>query len=109
MLVVADVVVLLVVSAGDGGGLALDLPLQLEELLGVQAHDARMGGDLGSVLVVHHAERACGGRSDTLLLLLFCGSGGDGFGFAVQGRQWSPYLWRIYNPNNVIKYATGLM
>jgi hypothetical protein len=53
---------------------------------------------------------------NALLLLLFCGSsgghpggGGGGFGFAVRGRQWSPYSWRIYNPNNVIKYATGLM
>ncbi len=55
---------LLVVSTGDGCCLALDLPLQLEELLGVQADDARMGGDLGGVLVVHHAERACGSSSD---------------------------------------------
>ncbi len=57
ILVVAHVVALLGVSAGDGCCLALDLPLQLEE-------DASMGGDLGGVLVVHHAERACGSSSD---------------------------------------------
>jgi hypothetical protein len=60
VLVVADVVGLLVVCSGYGCGLALDLPLQpaSEELLGVQAHDARVGGDLGSVLVVERAKRA---------------------------------------------------
>jgi hypothetical protein len=49
--IVADFVGLLVVDDGDGGSLALDLQLQLEELLGVQAHGARVGGDLGGVLV----------------------------------------------------------
>ncbi len=58
ILVVADVVALLEVGACDGGGLALDLPLQLEELLGVQADDARVGGNLGGVLVVDSKERA---------------------------------------------------
>ncbi len=58
LMIVADVVGLPVVGAGDGGGLALDLPLQLEELVGVQAHDARVGGDLGGVLVVERAEHA---------------------------------------------------
>ncbi len=47
VLVVADVIGLLVIDAGDGSGLVLDLPLQPEELLGVQVHDARVGGDLG--------------------------------------------------------------
>ncbi len=42
--------------------LVLDLPLQVEELLGVQADDVLVGGDLGCVPVVHHAECAhCGG------------------------------------------------
>ncbi len=64
------VVGLLVVGAGDGGGLALDLLLQSEGLLGMQAHDARMGGDLGGVLVVERTERArrgvcgCGGGAE---------------------------------------------
>ncbi len=56
--VVAEVVGLLVVGADDGGGLALDLPLQPGELLGVQAHDERVGGDLGGVLVVECGEHA---------------------------------------------------
>ncbi len=58
VLVVANVVVLLVVGAGDGDGLALDLllNLKLQELLGVQADDARVGSDLGSVLVMNDAQ-----------------------------------------------------
>ncbi len=43
ILVLANVVALLVGISCDGGFLALDLPLQLEELLGVQTDDARMG------------------------------------------------------------------
>ena len=106
--VIADVVALLVGGASNGGCLALNLPLQLEEHLGVQTDESRIGGDLGGVLVVHRAERACGGSSDGGGT--HCGSGGGGgFGFAVRGRQWGPYLWRIYNPNKVSKYATGFM
>jgi hypothetical protein len=64
ILVVVNVVELLVGGTCDGGCLVLDLPLQLEELHGVQADDARVGGNLGGVLVevVVHAECAnCGG------------------------------------------------
>jgi hypothetical protein len=45
-------VALLVGGVCNGSCLVLDFPLQLEELLGVQTDDARMGSDLGSVLVV---------------------------------------------------------
>ncbi len=58
ILVVANVVALrlLVGGACNGSGLVLDLPLQLEEVLGVQTDDVRMGCDLGCMLVVHRAE-----------------------------------------------------
>jgi hypothetical protein len=73
-------------------GLAPDLPLQLEELLGVQADNARMGGDLGGVLVVHHAERVVAAATDSNGGGTYCGGGGGGGGFAVRSRQWSLYL-----------------
>ncbi len=111
---VAHVVVLLAVSAGDGGCLALDLSLQPEELLGVQAATGGRSArarNLGDVLVVHHAERACGSSGDGGGTHGGSTSGGCGDcgGFEVRGRQWRPYLWRIYNTNNIIKYATCLI
>ncbi len=49
--------VLLVCCASDDNNLFLNLCLKLEEVLGVQTEDARVGCKLGCMLVVDYVER----------------------------------------------------
>ncbi len=51
-----DDVVLVLVRAGDSNGLSLDLGVEPNELARVAFNGARMGGDLGRVLVVDDAQ-----------------------------------------------------
>ena len=44
------------VGARDGGGLGVDLGVQALELVCMTLEGARVGGDLGSVLVLHDAQ-----------------------------------------------------
>ncbi len=68
---------------------------QLEKLLGVQTRidDARMGGDLGGVLVLRCAEHACGGSSGDGggvhgpgVTVVVVAAAAAAAGFAVRGR-----------------------
>ncbi len=106
----------------DGCGLRLDLPLQyrIEQLLGMQTDDARMGGDLVGVLVqsarvtvvgvlvqsarvtvaaavvVVAVVEECMLLTTTMVVVVL----------VVKGRLWSLYPWRINNAN-IINNATG--
>ncbi len=44
------------VSACDGGSLGVDLGVQAQELARVTLNGARVGGNLGSVLVLHDTQ-----------------------------------------------------
>ncbi len=44
------------VGAGDGGGLGVDLGVQALDLARMTLNGARVGGDLGSLLVLHGAQ-----------------------------------------------------